>query len=157
MRDPERFVANFIDFWNAPSPQRISEILHPDVVLTQPLASPMRGIAAAEREFRRIWRLLPDLHVQVDRWRGDSEVVFIELRLRAQVGSTLIEWPGIDRFVLREGKAIQRMTYFDPLPVLPKILTHPSLWWRWWTSGVARPWRTGHRIDDYATLTRGIR
>ncbi|WP_067474231.1 nuclear transport factor 2 family protein [Actinomadura hibisca] len=102
MQDAEQFVANFIDFWNAPSPQRISEILHPDVVLTQPLAPPMRGVAAVEREFRR-------------------------------------------------------MTYYDPLPVLPQVLARPSLWWRWWTSGVARPWRTGHRIDDYVALTRGIR
>lgn len=149
MQESEQFVANFIDFWNDPSPQRIPEILHPDVVLTQPLAAPMRGIAAAQQEFRRIWRFLPDLRAQVDRWRGDADVVFIELRLRTHVRRDLIEWPNIDRFVLRDGKAIERMNYFDPLPLLPTILKHPSIWRRWWTSGAARPWRTGHRIADY--------
>ncbi|MFC6881445.1 MULTISPECIES: nuclear transport factor 2 family protein [Actinomadura] len=156
MQDAEQFVADFIDFWNDPSPQRIPEILHPDVVLTQPLAAPMRGIAAVQEEFRRIWRFLPDLHVQVDRWRGDGDVLFIELRLRAHAGGELVEWPGIDRFVLRDGKAVQRMTYFDPLPVLAKVVKHPSLWWRWWVSGAARPWRTGHLVTDYTALTQGV-
>ncbi|WP_063823064.1 nuclear transport factor 2 family protein [Amycolatopsis regifaucium] len=123
--------------------------MHPDIVLTQPLTAPVRGMAAAREEFRRIWRLLPDLRVQVDRWRGDSEMVFIELRPRAHVTRDLIEWPAIDRIVLRDGKAIERMTYFDPLPLLPAILKHPSLWRRWCISGAARPWRTGHRIADY--------
>ncbi|MGK8490841.1 nuclear transport factor 2 family protein [Nocardia asiatica] len=72
MSEHEEFVANFINFWRDPSTDRIPEILHPDIVLTQPLAAPMRGIEAAREEFRKIWQLLPDLHAQVDRWRGDS-------------------------------------------------------------------------------------
>ncbi|MCP9622738.1 nuclear transport factor 2 family protein [Nocardia otitidiscaviarum] len=145
----EEFVAKFTDFWRDPSAERMAEILHPDVVLLQPLAAPMHGIEAARAEFRGIWRMLPDLHARIDRWRGDSDVLFIEFRLRARVGRSLLEWPNIDRFVLRDGKAVLRTNYFDPLPVLGKVLVHPSLWWRWWTSGVARPWRTGHGIPDY--------
>lgn len=149
MLEHEQFVANFIDFWSNPSIERIPEILHPDVVLMQPLTAPMHGIDAAREEFRGIWRLLPDLHAQVDRWRGDSDVLFIEFRLRARVGRGLIEWPNVDRFVLRDGKAIVRTNYFDPLPVFGQVLAHPSLWWRWWGSGAARPWLTGHKITDY--------
>jgi hypothetical protein len=36
--DPEEFVAKFADFWKNPSPQRLPELFHPDVVLVQPLA-----------------------------------------------------------------------------------------------------------------------
>ncbi|MBH0781587.1 nuclear transport factor 2 family protein [Nocardia bovistercoris] len=150
--DPADFVERFVDFWNSPSPERIYEILHPDVVLTQPLSPPMRGIAAAQEEFQRIWRWLPDLRAQVDRWRGDSDLLFIEFRLRAHAGNELIEWPNIDRIVLREGKAIVRTNYFDPLPLLHKVVRHPRLWWSWWRSGAARPWHTGHHIDDYTAL-----
>ncbi|MBU3062688.1 nuclear transport factor 2 family protein [Nocardia sp. NEAU-G5] len=128
------------------------ELLHPDIVLTQPLAAPMRGLDAARAEFEGIWRLFPDLRAQIDRWSGDSELLFIEFRLRAHVGRELIEWPNIDRFVLRDGKAIVRTNYFDPLPVFGWVARHPSLWWRWWTSGVARPWRTGHTMADYTAL-----
>lgn len=147
--DPEQFVARFADFWKDPSPQRMPELLHPDVVLTQPLAPPMLGIADAQEEFRRIWRWLPDLRATVDRWSGDGSLVFIEFRLHTPAGRDVLEWPSVDRFVLRDDKAIERTTYFDPLAVLPALGRDPSLWWRWWRSGAARPWRTGHQIDGY--------
>jgi hypothetical protein len=35
------FVAAITDFWKDPSPHRIPELLHPDVILVQPLAAPM--------------------------------------------------------------------------------------------------------------------
>jgi hypothetical protein len=44
--DPEEFVTKFAGFWEDPSPQRLSELLHPNVVLVQPLAARMIGIQA---------------------------------------------------------------------------------------------------------------
>jgi hypothetical protein len=132
--DPEEFVTKFADFWNDPSPERLPELLHPDVVLVQPLAAPMVGIEAARAEFQRIWCCLPDLRAQVDRWCGDGNLVFIEFRLHARIGSTVIDWPNVNRLALHDGKAIERVTYFDPLAILPALLRHPSIWWRWWRS-----------------------
>lgn len=149
------FVDRFVDFWRAPSPERIPEILHDDVVLTQPLAAPMVGIEAAQEEFGRIWQWLPDLRATVDRWRGSDAVVFIEFRLHARVGSAVIEWPNVDRMVLRGVKAMERANYFDPLAVLPSVARRPGLWWPWWRSGAARPWRSGHEIATYRRLLGG--
>jgi hypothetical protein len=133
--DAEEFVNKFADFWNDPSPQRLSELLHPDVILVQPLVAPMVGIKAAQADFRRIWHCLPDLRAHVDHWCGDGNLVFIEFRLHANIGSTAIEWPNVNRLELQDGKAIERVTYFDPLRILPKLLRHPTIWWRWWRSG----------------------
>ncbi len=130
--DPERFVTKFADFWKEPSPERLPDLLHRDVVLVQPLAAPMIGIEAAQTEFRRIWRCLPDLRGHVDRWCGDETLVFIEFRLQASIGAGVTEWPNVNRLVLDDGKAIERVTYFDALALLPFILRHPSIWWRWW-------------------------
>jgi hypothetical protein len=134
----EDFVARFAEFWLRPSPQRLPALLHPDVVLVQPLAAPMIGIAAAQADFRRIWSCLPDLRAHVDRWAGDSAALFIEFRLRAHVGADAIEWPVVNRLVLDDGLAIERVTYFDPLVVLPKLLRHPPVWWRWLRSQTIR-------------------
>ena len=131
---PEQFVAKFVDFWNAPSPERLPELLHPDVVLVQPLASRMIGIESAQAEFHRFCCCLPDLRGRVDRWCGDGNLVFIEFRLHARVGRKAVEWPNVNRLVLHEGKAIERVTYFDPLTILPTLAAHPSIWWRWWHS-----------------------
>jgi hypothetical protein len=66
------------------------------------------------------------------RWQRYGELVFVEFRLCARIGSTVIEWPNVNRLLLRDGKAIERVTYFDPLAILPMLLLHPSIWWRWW-------------------------
>jgi hypothetical protein len=136
---PEGFVNKFADFWNSPSPQRLPELLHPDVVLVQPLAAPMIGIQAAQAEFHRFYCCLPDLCAQVDHWCGDGNLVFIEFRLHARIGGEVIDWPNVNRLMLHEGKAIERVTYFDLLPILPTFLRHPSTWWRWWRSRAAGP------------------
>ncbi|WP_369805160.1 nuclear transport factor 2 family protein [Mycobacterium sp. IS-836] len=130
--DPEEFVARFADFWSNPSPQRLPELLHADVVLLQPLAAPMVGIHAAQADFRRIWCCLPDLRAHVDRWCGEGDLLFIEFRLHARIASSVVEWSNVNRLLLRDGRAIERVTYFDPLAILPALLRHPSIWWRWW-------------------------
>jgi ketosteroid isomerase-like protein len=129
--EAEQFVAKFADFWRHPSPQRLPDLLHPDVVLVQPLAPRTIGIEAAEAQFRRFFCSLPGLTADVDHWRGDDDIVFIEFRLRATIGHDVLEWPNVNRLQLRDGKGIERITYFDPLAVLPTLLRHPSIAWRW--------------------------
>ncbi len=76
------------------------------------------------------------LRGHLDHWSGDGDLVFIEFRLRARFGGSLIEWPNVNRLQLRDGKGIERVTYFDPLAILPTLLRHPSIGWRWWRSGI---------------------
>ena len=137
--DPQVFVTKFAKFWDDPAPQRLAELLHSDVVLKQPLVPCMVGIEAAQAQFERFWYCLPDLHGQVDHWCGDGDLVFIEFRLHARIGDTRIEWPNINRLRLRDGKGIERVTYFDAVALLPTLLHHPSIGWRWWRSGITTP------------------
>jgi hypothetical protein len=129
--DAEQFVAKFANFWKNPTSQRLPELLHPDVVLVQPLAPCTVGIEAAQAQFQRFCYCLPGLSADVDHWRGDSDMVFIEFRMRANVGGDSIEWPNVNRLRLCGGKGIERVTYFDPLAILPTLLRHPSIAWRW--------------------------
>src|SRR5882757_872322 len=91
--DPEQFVTKFANFWNKPSPQRLPELLHPDVVLVQPLAPRTVGIKAAQAQFQRFRYCLPGLRGDVEHWSGNEDLVFIEFRLQACIGGELIEWP----------------------------------------------------------------
>jgi len=137
----ERFVSGFADFWRRPSPERLGELLADDVVLVQPLAAPMRGLAAAQAEFARILAWLPDLKGEVVRWAGSGDSVFIEFRLCGTLAGRPLEWPAVDRFSLRGEKAVERVSYFDGLPLALQVLRRPAGWWGWWRSGTARPWR----------------
>lgn len=55
------FVEGFADFWKAPSPDRLTDHLHPDVVLVRPLSPPRHGLGRPSGS-SLILGLLPDLH-----------------------------------------------------------------------------------------------
>lgn len=48
------------------------------------------------------------------------------------------EWSG--GFVLHDGKAAKRVSYFDALPLVIQLLKIPGAWPGWWRSGAGRPW-----------------
>ena len=133
------FVETFRRYWAAPSLGGFDVALAEDVVLVQPLSPRMRGLEQVRAGFTPIFAWLPDLHGEVDRWGAEGDIVFIEFRLVATIGGKPFEWPVVDRFVLRDdGKAIERVTYFDPLPIMIATLMRPSSWWGFVRSGAAR-------------------
>lgn len=123
----EAFVRRFAHVWQHPSPERLVALMHADVVLHQPHAPPICGKAAALGEFQRLLRWLPGLCGEVERWCGASGVVFIEWRMRFPIGRGLVI-SAVDRFVLQEGLGIERAVYFNQLPLLRAVVTHPQAW-----------------------------
>lgn len=53
--------------------------------------------------------------------------MFIEFTVQADFGGEDLEWPTVNRLLLRDDKAIERVTYFDPLAVMPTLLRHPGV------------------------------
>lgn len=143
MTEAESFVQRFADYWARPDLQQLDALLHRDVTLIQPLARPMHGLAAVRAEFSRIFALIPDLHGEVDRWGVTADGVLIELRLIGTTGGREISWPLVDRFVLDGARARERVTYFDPLPLLATLAGRPRAWARLARSGIWRSWLGG--------------
>jgi len=124
------FVTRFEAFWAAPDPQILPALLTDDVRLVQPLSPPTHGIDAAREAFRRLFAQFPDLRATVDRWQGDDTCVFIEFRLQGTLGKSRVEWPAVDRFTMRGDRASERVSYFDPLPLLGEMIRRPVAAWR---------------------------
>jgi len=124
------FADGFAAAWNAPTPERLIALLHDDVVLYQPQLPPIRGRAAALSEFQRLFRWLPALRGDVDRASGADGAVFIEWRMQFPFGRR-VEIAAVDRFLLRDGLGIERIVYFDQLPLMLGLLRHPSAWPRY--------------------------
>ena len=148
MIGPEDFVRRFAEYWSRPDPARLGELLTADVTLAQPLSPTTHGLQAARLSFRRLLAQFPDLQATVDRWSGDDRHVFIEFRLRATLGGSMIEWPAVDRFTLRGDKASERVSYFDSLPLVGKLLRHPIAAWRATRGGAS--WLD----EDYSSSAR---
>lgn len=140
-RSAEEFVDAFARFWRAPSVGGLEFLLVEEIVLRQPLTPTIRGLEASQREFARIFAAIPDLHARVDRWGPTDDGVLIEFRLIGTLGGRPIEWPVVDRFVLKDGMALERTTYYDASRLLRALFTRPKCWPRVLRAGLLNPWR----------------
>jgi ketosteroid isomerase-like protein len=122
------FVDRFADAWGGSDIDRLMELLSEDVVLRQPMLPMTVGKAAARDAFARLLTAFPGLRATVHTWGAEGDVVFIEFTLSCTFGGRELSWPAVDRFVLRDGLAAERVNYFDPLPLFVKILSRPRGW-----------------------------
>src|SRR4051794_37976757 len=133
------FVDRFAAGWRDPSPEAFMPLLHEDIRMIQPLMPDQIGHEGLRRFLRGTFALFPGLRGEVLRWGGHGDDLFIELRMRGTLGGRPIAWNVIDRFRLRDGKATERETTFDPAPLAWAVLTRPKAWPGFWrTQFVAR-------------------
>lgn len=126
--DAAAFVERFGAIWTDPSPERINELLHPDVRLVQPLEDEVRGLEDAAAMWRRTFGLIPDLHGEVVDWAARDGYVVISLRLYGTLGGRPFEWTSSDHIRLVDGRIKERVARFDPLPLVAAVLTRPRAW-----------------------------
>jgi ketosteroid isomerase-like protein len=122
------FVERFERFWAAPDPAALDELLHDDAHLVQPLMPDARSRAAYATAMRRLLAVMPDLHGRTCRWAQTTDGVLIEHTLAGTLGGKALSWDLADRITLRDGRVVERIAYFDPLPVLLAVLTRPRAW-----------------------------
>src|SRR2546422_2527453 len=116
------FGAKFTDFWRPPlDPERLGGLLHSDGRLESPGLPATVGLEAGKEAFRSLFKLMPDFRAELERWSAAGDAVFLELTLRANVGGQELRVPAVDRFLLRDGKAVERGSFFDPSPFLQAV------------------------------------
>ncbi len=128
------WVASFEAGWRAPRDAasfvaHFAPILSVNVRMAQPQAPTTTDID----EFRRLvveplFTLAPDIRAEVDGWAAQGEVIYIAITLRATIGGRPFSWRAIDQVTLHDGVAVQRVSYFDPAPLLRAIVTRPRSW-----------------------------
>lgn len=127
--DVAQWVEAFSHVWAAPR-ERLDELmalLSQDIVLRAPTRPPMsRGQPAGRRAFERAFRALPDLRAVIHRWSARADTLFIEMTFHATIGGREVAWDDVDRFLFRDGEAIERVAYFDPAKVRKAFLRNPK-------------------------------
>jgi ketosteroid isomerase-like protein len=131
-RDVEAVVEGFTAAWAHPDLERFMALLHPDVLLLQPVTQPIRGKAAARVEFGELLAWLPDLRGTVDRHAIDGDVALIAWRLVFGLGGKPYELRIVDRLVVADGLIKEREAYYDSLALMIALLGRPSSWAGYW-------------------------
>ncbi|MGI9452149.1 MAG: nuclear transport factor 2 family protein, partial [Geminicoccaceae bacterium] len=76
------------------------------------------------------FRAMPDLRADVQRWSANDDVLFIEMSFFATIGGRVITWRNVDRFLFRNGVAVERTAFFDPARVQRAFLANPRGWFQ---------------------------
>jgi ketosteroid isomerase-like protein len=130
----EAWVQHFAEGWRAPTDPdsfaaHFESVLDPEVRLIQPQIPDLVGYRAFREGFvRPLFGLIDDLHGEVQNWAADGDVVYIELKLRGTLGGRPVEFETCDRVTLRDGLAVERRAYTDPVPVLMAAVGRPRAW-----------------------------
>lgn len=129
------YVEVFAEGWRAPADadslaDHFEPWLDPEFRFNLPvLGATFVGRSAFRRHFARATlALLDDIHGTVERWASAGDALFIELRVEATVGSRPVSFGVCDRYLLRDGRPVERVTYADPTPVIVALLRAPRLW-----------------------------
>jgi ketosteroid isomerase-like protein len=142
------FVDRFASAWAKSDLDALMALLAEDVVLIQPMMPVAVGKTASRKEFSRLFGFIPDLRASVHRWASRDDVVFIEFTLEGTVGGRKVSWSAVDRFRLRDGFAVERVSYFDPLPLGLQLLKRPRAWRRLLSSRFRPSFTASTRVGD---------
>ena len=126
--DTARVIDGFARAWASPEIERFMALLHPDVILLQPVTKPIRGRDAAREEFTRLLGWIPDLRGTVDHAAADGDTALIAWRLRFTLGPRPVELRIVDRIVVDGGLIREREAYYDSLDLMSRLLARPSAW-----------------------------
>ena len=72
-----------------------------------------------------LFAAMPDVHANVLGWHGDDQTVFIEFHLQGTLAGTPVKLHVTDRFSQEDGLVTERVSFFDPMPLLLVALRHP--------------------------------
>jgi ketosteroid isomerase-like protein len=123
------FVKRFLEFWQAPAPERLDTLVAPNARLSAPMIPTTTGLEAGKQAFADLFELISDMTVEVHRWGATSDGVLIEFTVRGTASGSPISWESVDRFVLDEdGLASERFTYFDSMPLVLTLMRRPRTW-----------------------------
>jgi ketosteroid isomerase-like protein len=146
---PQRFLQAFEAGWRRPTYESFLATflpwMHPEVRGTLPLEPVALGHDGFRDQFRRVFSLFPDLRGTVKRAAVDGDVLRVEAELTATLGGRPIAWTASDRFTFAGELVRDRVTSFNPVPILLAVVTRPSAWGVWWRSGVGPPSRRVRR------------
>ena len=128
---PEDFPAVFAEGSALPKPGPFLDffrpLIHDNAMFVQPMFADTQA-RQVEQMFRSLFSLFPDLRAEIQRSAIHGDTVFIESECTSDIGRKVVHFSVCDRFVISDGRMLERRSYSDPMPVVLAVLGHPTLW-----------------------------
>ena len=113
----QEFVTKFAAAWASRDGEAFLALWHADGVLHSPLYD--RPVAG--KELGRLTEIVkeraPDSVWQLLDWTARGDTVVIEWQNTRTAGGKRLDWRGVDRFRLHEGRIVEERVYTDTAPL----------------------------------------
>ena len=111
--DAQGFVTRFAAAWATRDPEAFLALWHPDGTLHSPLYDrPVLG-----KELGRLTELVreaaPDHVWQLLDRTARGDIVVVEWQATRTAGGRRMDWRGVDKFTLRDGRIVEERVYMD--------------------------------------------
>ena len=111
------FVTRFAAAWASRDGEAFLALWHPDGLLHSPLYD--RPVAG--KELGRLTELVkeraPDSVWQLLDWTARGDTVIVEWQNTRTTGGRRMDWRGVDKFRLRDGRIVEERVYMDTAPL----------------------------------------
>jgi steroid delta-isomerase-like uncharacterized protein len=115
----DEFAARFAEFWSAPDPQLIPELVAQDMVATFPTVDePVEGADGYQAQIEAALAFAPDLRLAVVDHLAEGDDVVIDWHATCTVRGEPVAFDGCDRFHLRGGLAVRARVVYDTRPLV---------------------------------------
>jgi hypothetical protein len=133
--DAARWYELFKAFGRAPSPDSYAAVFHPEGEVADAGAAPVPASEVREA-IAHVLRLMPDLFIDMKRYRSRGDSVFVDAANRGTLNGTTVTWDAVYRVRLKEGRVHRGRRFYDQATVfralrpdmgrLPQLAPTPS-------------------------------
>lgn len=117
----------FRAFGRSPGPDSYAGVFHPDgEVADAGMAAPTPA-AQVREAIAHVLRLMPDLFIDMKRYRSRGDRVFVEAANRGTINGTPVAWDAVYRVRLRDGGVLQGRRFYDQATLFRAL--RPDLGW----------------------------
>ena len=116
----------FRAFGRAPSPDSYAVLFHPDGEVADAGAAPVPA-AQVRDAIAHILRLMPDLFIDMKRYRARGASVFVDAANRGTLNRAGVAWDSVYRVRLKEGRVHRGRRFYDQAMVLRAL--KPDIGW----------------------------
>jgi ketosteroid isomerase-like protein len=124
--DAAKWFELFKAFGRAPSPDSYAAVFHPDGEVADAGAAPVPASQVREA-IAHILRLMPDLFIDMKRYRARDDSVFVDAANRGTLNGTKVTWDAVYRVRLKEGRVHRGRRFYDQATIFRAL--RPDMGW----------------------------
>lgn len=146
--DAARWFELFRAFGRSPSPDSYAAVFHPEgEVADAGMAAPTPASQVRDA-IAHVLKLMPDLHIDMRRYRARGDVLFVEAANRGTIKGVAVAWGAVYRVHLRDGLVHRGRRFYDQATVFRAL--RPAMGWL-----PELPRATGRAPASHAELVTG--